>query len=120
MSIDLAQSINKKIIDAADLGASQTSEVVEVKQSIGYAVQVYWSGGAGTTGSIVLEATNDNASDNLVTPVYSQISSSAVAAASGDVMFNVERAMYSYIRVRWVRTAGTGGTITAICSLKTK
>lgn len=120
MSIDIAQNSNKTIIDAEDLGASQSSEAVQIREAIGYSVQVVWTGGTGTTGSIVLEGTNYNPQDESVTPVYSSISSSAVAANSGDQMVNVERAMYSYFRLRWVRSAGTGGTITAICSVKNR
>jgi hypothetical protein len=115
MSMDLIQNSNKAVINAADLGASQTSEVVELKEATGYAAQIYWSGGTATAGDVIVEATNDEPS---ASAIYTQISTDAVSTTSGSLMKNNAGAMYSYVRVRWVRSAGSGGSITCKVSVK--
>jgi len=117
MSLEPIQNINKVIINAADLGADQTSETVEVRESVGFAAQIYWSGGTATAGDVIVEGTNDDqASDS--TPTYTQISSDSVSTTSGSLMKNNSGVYYSYVRVRWDQSAGTGGTITCIISAK--
>lgn len=116
MSMDLIQITNDLVISAADLGASQTSSVVELKNATGFAAQISWSGGTLTAGDVVVEGTNDDPQNS--TPVYTQISTDAVAAGSGSLMKNNSGVMYAFVRVRWVRSAGTGGTINCRVSVK--
>lgn len=113
------QNINRTIFDAVSLSAQQTSHYINIRDIVGYAVHFSWANGSGTIGTLIVEATNDNLEDAyLITPVYSIIASAAVTTNSGDWLLNVERAMYSYIRLRWVPSAGTGGTLTAKTSSK--
>lgn len=116
MSMDLVQISNDLVISAADLGVSQTSSVVELKNAKGFAAQISWSGGTATAGDVVVEATNDDPSNS--TPVYTQISTDAVSTTSGSLMKNNSGVEYAYVRVRWVRSAGTGGTINCKVSVK--
>lgn len=117
MSIDLNQFINKTIINAADLGVDQTSETIDIRQASLYAAHVVWTGGSSTAGNVIVEATNDD--PNVVaSPTYTQITSDAVSTTSGSLMKNNPGAGYSYVRVRWDQSAGTGGTITCKMSVK--
>lgn len=117
MSSELIQTINKTIISAADLGASQTSETIELRAALGFAAHVYWSGGTLTAGDLIVEATNDDP-NSVASPTYTAISTDAVSTTSGSLMKNNYGSMYSYVRVRWARSAGTGGTITCKLSVK--
>lgn len=117
MSIELVQSSNIAVIDAADLGASQTSLVIDLRNARGYAPQIYWSGGTSTAGDVIVEGTNDNPLI-VASPTYTQISTDAVSTTSGSLMKNNTGAQYSFARVRWVRSAGSGGTITCKASVK--
>lgn len=115
MSMDLIQISNDLVISAADLGASQTSSVVELKNGRGFAAQISWSGGSSTAGDIIVEGTNDDPNQS---PTYTQISTDAVSTTSGSLMKNNSNAMYAYVRIRWARSAGTGGTISCKVSVK--
>lgn len=116
MSMDLIQIINQTIIDAADLGASQTSTVLEGRNARRYGIQIYWSGGTSTAGDVIVEGTNDDPA-LVPSPTYTAISTDAVAATSGSLMKR-DFLDFSYVRVRWVRSAGSGGTITSKASIK--
>lgn len=115
MSMDLIQISNDLVIEAADLGADQTSTLVELKNAKGYAAQISWTGGTLTAGNVIVEATNDEPQD---TQTFTQISTDAVSTTSGSLMKNVSGAEYAYIRVRWDQSAGTGGTISCKVSVK--
>lgn len=117
MSIDVLQNSNKAVIDGADLGVSQTSSFIELRMATGYAAQIYWSGGTSTAGNVIVEATNDDPNSS-TSPVYTVLSTDAVSTTSGSLMKSDAGAMYSYIQVRWVRSAGSGGTITVKVSTK--
>lgn len=117
MSIDIKQFINKAIINAADLGADQTSETVDIRQASIYAAQISWAGGTATAGNVIVEATNDDP-NSVSSPTYTQISSDAVSTTSGSLMKNNSGVGYSYVRVRWDQSAGTGGTISCKLSVK--
>lgn len=116
--INIAQDINQTIFSGVDLSTNQTSISINIRQIIGYSVHFYWANGTGTNGTLIVEATNDNLDATPVTPTYSIIASTNVTTVSGDWMLNVERAMYSYIRLRWVPSSGTGGILTAKASTK--
>lgn len=116
MSLDSKQSINKSVFSSSDLSISQTSETVDIRNGVGYAAQIVWSGGTGTTGNVIVEGTNDD--PNSSAPTYTVISTDAVAATSGDLMKNNYGAMYAFARVRWDRTGGTTGTISCKISVK--
>lgn len=117
MSMDLIQTQVIIAINAADLGVSQTGTTIDLRNAEGFAAQIVWSGGSATAGNIIVEGTNDDPNTSTF-PVYSQISSDAVSTTSGDLMKNNSLAMYSFVRVRWARSAGTGGLIT--CKISTK
>lgn len=113
--MDLIQISNDLVIAAADLGADQTSSVVELKNAKGYAAQISWSGGTATAGNVIVEATNDEPNQS---PIYTQISSDVVSTTSGSLMKNNSGAEYAYVRIRWDQSGGTGGTISCKVSVK--
>ena len=113
--MDLIQISNDRVISDADLGASQTSALVELKNGTGFAAQISWTGGSSTAGDVIVEGTND---EPQTTQTFTQISTDAVSTTSGSLMKNNSGVMYAYVRVRWVRSAGTGGTISCRVSVK--
>jgi hypothetical protein len=115
--MDLIQTSNSAVIDAADLGAVQTAAAADLRNALGYAAHVYWTGGTATAGDFIVEGTNDNP-DPAASPTYTTITTDAVAATSGSLMKNNADAMFAFVRVRWARSAGTGGTITCKLSVK--
>lgn len=106
---------NKVAIDAADLGVNQTSAAVELNEAVEYSVQCYWSAGNAVAGSLVVEGTNDDPEGS---PVYAQISMDAISANSGSLVKTNDGVLPSHIRVKWVRSAGSGGVITCKVSVK--
>lgn len=111
------QTLDVTALDAVSMGASQTSSAISIKDSLGYAAQFVWSAGTLPIGTFIVEGTNDNVEAPMSNPTYTPVSSSAVSGSSGDFMLNVERAMYSYVRVRYARTSGTA-TLTVKVSVK--
>jgi uncharacterized phosphosugar-binding protein len=87
------------------------SSVIEIKTITGYAVHVIWSGASATDANFLLQASNDGL--NWVT-----IDTTIINAASGQKLINIERAMYSYVRARFVKNSETSGTLSAILSGK--
>lgn len=105
---------------AAD--ADQTSSAIDIREAEGFSVQVDWSGGVGTTATIIVQGTNYNAADSGVVPVWATVTpnsgSGAVASNSGSALLNFELARYDFFRVLWDQSAGAGGTINAIVCVK--
>lgn len=112
------QQENNQLFSALALASSQTSSPINVKECLCYSIQVTWTGGTLTAGNIIVEATNYPVDDPTLSPVYTIILTEAVSATSGDFLLNIERAGYTFARVRWVPSAGTTGTISAFSSTK--
>ncbi len=102
---------NVIVLNAANLGASQTSEVIDLSNSAGFSFHVVWSGGTSTTGAVIVEVSNDLVG-SVSNPVFTTASSNNVTTTSGSLMLNNPNVAYNYARLRWNRTGGSGGTIT--------
>ena len=81
--------------------ADRTSEVILLDHQYGYSVQIAWTGTP--TGDFTLEASNDNTT-------FITVSGSTVAAGggAGNHLWEVDVAMYRYVRVKYTFTSGTG------------
>lgn len=116
-------SNNVQLFTALNAAADQTSTFVDIRETLGFAVQVDWTGGTGTTATITVQGTNYNAADSNVTPIWSTVtpdSGSGVvpSSSSGSAMLNFNFPRYAFFRVFWDQSAGTGGTVNAIVCLK--
>jgi len=99
---------DNQLLTAGDLSqATLTSETTELDSMFGFAVQCNFSGSA--VGTVALQGSND--------PVLEQQKSQVTnwttivtepLAAPGSIMFNVEPAMYKWLRCVYTRTSGSG------------
>lgn len=103
---------NKKILNGVNFAANQTSESDFIGDSLAVSLQFIWSGAVGAGGDLIVEGSIDNAT---FVPVEIQ---TIAGETSGAFLVNIERAGYSYIRARWVYTAGVGGLLTVWQSSK--
>lgn len=88
----------------ATVGTTKYSEVVDIVDTVGYAVTAIWTA-AGATGSIELQASTDGTS-------YVQIANTSQAIAGNGIwLWNVYNPFYRYFRVAVASTAGTIATI---------
>lgn len=92
--------LNKKIIDAASMGANISSEVVDIAEFPGYCVHAIWSAGS-PVGSIVVSGSNDGSD-------FVTVSTVSAGGAAGQLLLNVEKAHYRYVHVNYARTSDTG------------
>lgn len=99
---------NKKIYDAASMGATVNSSGVDVSGAFLGSVQAVWSGGGSPVGTFTLEVSNDEVSLPSSVVNWSTYAGSAVAiAADGDLTYNVANLGYRFVRVKYTRTSGT-------------
>jgi len=106
------QDTNNVILDAVSTGTDQTTSSISIRNIKGYAVQHVWTAGTGRTGEIDVSGSNQE------NGIYTCVDSYTIDTNSGDRLLNVETANYSYIKVTFTNTAGTGGTLTSILSTK--
>lgn len=107
------------MLNAVPFDASASSSLVEIKNCVGYALSFVWSGATSASGSMVISGTNDDPA-YVAVPTLIPVYSTNVNTNSGQILVNVERAMYPFVQCQWVRsTGGTGGTLTAKISIKT-
>lgn len=95
----------------ADAGASQVSTELELGDLTALAIQVDFTGNPDGTLSMECSVTN---------VAYAPITSSSTAITAGSpnpVVYDIPAGGYRFVRVRWVRTGGSG-TITANFDLK--
>ena len=89
-----------KLIEAADMSASFQSDVINLHGKDRYSIHAIFTGSP--NGSIYISVSNGN--DD-----WAVLSDSAQAiSAAGDVFYNVDRAGYSYVRLHYSFTSGTG------------
>lgn len=103
---------NKKLLDGVDFSVSQTSSGDAIYDALAFSIQFIWTGATGAAGDLIVEGSNDN---SIFVPVST---TSITGETTGSALINVERAGYSYVRIRWVRSAGSGGVFTVWLSSK--
>lgn len=100
-----------------DLSSNVEFAPIPLEHIANYAIQLFFTGPL--TGNFKLQASNDEApafmpslnQDQLNTYIthWTDIADSAVAVtASGDIMWTVENAGYSYVRIVWTVGSGSG------------
>jgi len=97
---------NISIVSSGDMSSNITSEAVELFSA--YALEISVSGSP--VGTIYLEGSND---DTTYYEVANQIISGAL-----DRLYNVPDSIYKYIRIRWVRTSGSGTLSSRVRTLR--
>lgn len=85
----------------ADASVSQVSVELEAGDNPAYSIQTTFAGASG--GTLTLECSNDN-----VTWITVNGSSTVIAASSPNVMYDVPRFGYRFARTRWASTGGVG------------
>lgn len=92
-----------------------------------YAIQLVFTGTP--DGDFKLQASNDEAPYNQPSLSQGQLNqyithwtdiagSTSLVTEAGDIMWTVENAGYSYVRVVWSHTASTGSLVSARCYVK--
>jgi hypothetical protein len=110
MSLSPIHVASIQLLDASSMGADVTSDAVNINSVVCYSVHCVWENGSSTGGSLELQASNDNVN-------FVSVATQAIATDSGNYMFNVEKAGYSYFRIFYDRSAGSGD-LTANYTLK--
>lgn len=98
--------VSNEIILSGTFTTNQTSSPVNVDQLYGFCVQSNYSGTA-PVGVLTIQATNDQADDPKVTPVWSDETTTVAIAGAGNTMLNLDHRYYKFFRVRLVVTSGT-------------
>lgn len=101
--------LNLRIVSSGDMSASITSSATNINEVVSYAVQAVFTGSP--VGSLSLEGSNDNTTYTVIS------SSTAAVSAAGSYLVNVELPAYSYVRLVYTRTSGTG-TLNATINAK--
>ena len=119
---------NEDLLDesgAVNLAVDATLKPVWLGHIANYAIQLVFSGAP--VGSFKLQASNDVGSINSAGSSmqessitnWTDVADSAVAVtASGDIMWTVENAGYTWVRVVWTVTSGTGSLNSARAYVK--
>lgn len=95
-----------KLILSGSFTTDQTSQSVPIDQMFGYAIQAKYSGTA-PVGVLTIQGTNDDASNPLVTPTWSDEQPPIAITAAGDTMINFQGRFYRFFRVKLTVTSGT-------------
>ena len=102
----------KPLFTALAMNATQVSPVMEIREAIGYCVQVNWAAGTTPVGSLSIAASNTGLSTD-----FTDVKVIAVSGNTGSIMVNVEFPRYFYVQVTYTPTSG-GGTINGTISAK--
>ena len=92
-----------------NFGATFTTNARKLESTFGYAVSFSYTGATTPNGNIVLQASNDGSN-------YSNIDETLIniSGSSDTHVINVEKPCYLYVRLKYTRTSGSGGTITCL------
>lgn len=107
-----------KIIDDGSMAGDITSAVTDVQYQDNVGIIVAWTGTA-PLGELQVEVANDvyNDPDAIVWDALDFGSTISVAGNTGQHSLNIQSLPYTKIRLKYVRTSGTG-TINAILTSK--
>jgi hypothetical protein len=91
-----------KVVDAASLAASVTSQVIDIRHQYGFAIFAVWTGTP--TGVLKMQASPDGINN------WADVSgiTASPAGAAGSYFVNKEWQFYPYIRFLYTRSSGTG------------
>lgn len=109
-----------QIVTAGSLGASLTSNGIDLNQIVLASIQAVWTGGT-VDGAFTIEVSNDSVKiDPTVTNQAANVvnwttytGSSVTAAGAGDFAWLISDIGFRWVRLKFTRTSGTG-TLNAI------
>ena len=91
--------LNKQLFTNSLMTSTLTSEVVDLAETLGYAIHAIWTGTP--TGTLSIQGSNDGLS-------FVQIDSVATGGVAGQHLLNVEKHHYRYVRVVYTFSSSTG------------
>lgn len=100
--------LNDPIVVNGDMSGNINSSPTNLNECVSYSIQAVMTGSP--TGTIELQASNDNVKSSAEAPVnWTTITESeADITAAGTYMVNVELPSYSWVRLVYTRTGGNG------------
>lgn len=99
---------NKLLVDQS-MAADFTSDTIVIMSKEGYAIHAVFTGSP--VGELVVQASINNSDWNdIPATLYS-------VTAAGDVLWNITQANYTYARLKYTKTSGTG-TLNAFVSTR--
>ena len=103
MSVRDLTSFRGDVLKNAPMGTNQSSSSLNISDAIAYAVQAIWKNGSSPVGTLDIQASN-NGED------FSSVLSSPIAVSgnSGNILVNVERAGYQFVKILYNSTSGSG------------
>ena len=91
---------NNPILTAGDMSTSLTSDIEDMTRKIWIAIQAVYTGSP--VGDLTLEASNDKVT-------WTTVANSTVAVSgASSAMWNIQNCGYSWLRLVYTRTSGTG------------
>ncbi len=94
------------LLDTTNLTVDTNSDSFQIEHLIGFSMDVTLTASSSMTGSLVLQASNDNSA-------WHDITSQTISGASGSCLFNVTEAFYKRVRLQIKVTTGEILTLTA-------
>lgn len=91
--------LNTLILDNVSMDANRSSAVIDLAETMGYAVHSVWTGTP--DGFISTQGSNDGVN-------FVEVDSVATGGAAGQHLLNVEKHHYRYVRVQFIFTSGPG------------
>ena len=113
-------SNDTNILNNQDMALSWLSPAESLKHIIGFSVTARMTGGGSPTGTFSLEVSNDAIDSNNDSPVAAWVTladSSQAVTTDGNIIWNVSVSQYRQVRVRYVRSSGTG-SCDVLCNVK--
>ena len=103
MSDKPIHTLNVPLFVALPVGVgTNTSSSLNVQEVISFCVQAIWSSGSSLSGSIYLEASNDDINHTQIPQTIL-----AISGASGSHMINIEKHAYGFVRLAVNLSAGS-------------
>lgn len=100
--------LNEPIVTAGDMSGNITSLITNIDELVSYSVQAVFTGAP--VGSIELQGSNDIETSSATPPTnWTSITDSTTAVTeAGSYLVNVEFPAYSWVRLVYTFTSGTG------------
>ena len=98
---------NEKVIIAASMSAGFESQPLLIEQCYGFGFQCVFTGSP--NGAMKLQASNDDVQlENQVVNWSDIANSSSPITSPGDLLYNVNGAIYKWVKIVYVFSSGTG------------
>lgn len=92
-------SLNKQVFVNQTMGATQTSAIIDLAETLGYAVHSIWTGSP--VGNISTQGSNDGVH-------FVEVDTEATGGVAGQHLLNVEKHHYRYVIIVYQFTSGAG------------